>query len=94
MDDNESLYQSNFINGFSYPNLPIILDKNADIITSDYTWGLLPVWAKNEEFRKHILNAIYNSNLNLLDLDFGVMLMAQISLYHDSATISCQEKLN
>lgn len=57
IDDTESLYQSNIINGFLYPNLPIILDKNADIITSDYTWGLLPVWAKNEDFRKHTLNA-------------------------------------
>ncbi len=56
--DNElNLLTSDYINGFSYPNLPIILDTKPDIITNNYTWGLLPEWAKDAEFRKNTLNA-------------------------------------
>ena len=56
--DNESNFlTSEYINGFSYPNLPIILDKKPDIITTNYSWGLLPEWVKDIEFRKNTLNA-------------------------------------
>lgn len=57
IDAEENYLQSQEINGFSYPNIPIILDKSPTIITTDYTWGLLPFWANDIEFRKNTLNA-------------------------------------
>ena len=57
IDVEENYLQSQEINGFSYPNIPIILDKSPTIITTDYTWGLLPFWATDIEFRKNTLNA-------------------------------------
>lgn len=57
IDNEASFMQSDFINGFSYPNLPIILDSKPDIITTGYSWGLLPEWAKDIDFRKNTLNA-------------------------------------
>ena len=56
IDDPGNLIQSNFINGFSYPNLPIILDRKPEIITTNFTWGLLPT-NRNKDFRKSTLNA-------------------------------------
>lgn len=56
IDDHENLLQSDFINGFSYPNLPIILDSKPEIITTNYTWGLLPT-NRDKDFRKSTLNA-------------------------------------
>lgn len=52
----ENVFQSEFINGFSYPNIPIILDSNPAIITTNFTWGLLPT-NKDKDFRKSTLNA-------------------------------------
>jgi putative SOS response-associated peptidase YedK len=57
VDNEENYLQADFINGFSYPNIPIILDSTPNVITTDYTWGLLPTWAKDIEFRKNTLNA-------------------------------------
>ena len=56
VDDHENVLQSNFINGFSYPNLPIILDNKSEIITTNFTWGLLPD-NRDPDFRKSTLNA-------------------------------------
>lgn len=56
IDDPGNLLQSNFINGFSYPNLPIIFDSKPDIITTNFTWGLLPT-NRDKDFRKSTLNA-------------------------------------
>jgi putative SOS response-associated peptidase YedK len=50
-------YEGLFVNGFSYPNIPIITNEKPDIITTDYTWGLLPSWTKDIDFRKNTLNA-------------------------------------
>jgi putative SOS response-associated peptidase YedK len=50
-------YEGMFVNGFSYPNLPIITNESPDIITTDHTWGLLPSWTKDIDFRKNTLNA-------------------------------------
>lgn len=49
--------QENVINGFTHPNIPVILDKNPTIIETNYHWGLLPTWAKEIDFRKNTLNA-------------------------------------
>lgn len=56
IDHVENVFQSNFINGFSYPNLPIILDSKPDLITTNFTWGLVPT-NRDKEFRKSTLNA-------------------------------------
>jgi putative SOS response-associated peptidase YedK len=57
IDNEASFLVSNFINGFAYPKIPIILDSSPNIITTDHTWGLLPIWSKDLTFRKKTLNA-------------------------------------
>lgn len=52
----DNLLQSDFINGFSYPNIPVVLDTKSDIITTNFTWGLLPT-NRDKDFRKSTLNA-------------------------------------
>lgn len=56
IDHTENVLQSDFINGFSYPNLPIVLDCKPEIITTEFTWGLVPTH-KDKDFRKSTLNA-------------------------------------
>lgn len=56
IDNHENVLQSNFINGFSYPNLPIVLDNKPNIITTNFTWGLIPT-NRDKDFRKSTLNA-------------------------------------
>jgi putative SOS response-associated peptidase YedK len=46
----------NHINGFEFPQTPVIIDEDPQIITH-YTWGLIPAWAKDEEIQKYTLNA-------------------------------------
>jgi putative SOS response-associated peptidase YedK len=53
----ELFLQSDVINGFTYPNIPIVLNSNFDEIVTDFSWGLLPIWAKDATFRKNTLNA-------------------------------------
>lgn len=47
---------SKFLNGFSHPQLPIIMDETRDIL-STATWGLIPFWAKDRSIQKQTLNA-------------------------------------
>jgi putative SOS response-associated peptidase YedK len=56
VDKPENIFQSEFINGFSYPNIPIILDQKPELITTRFTWGLLPN-NRDKDFRKSTLNA-------------------------------------
>lgn len=60
IDNEENFLQSNEINGFTHPNIPIIMDTSPNIITTDHTWGLIPFWAPSEDFRKETttLNAV------------------------------------
>jgi putative SOS response-associated peptidase YedK len=44
------------INGFSYPLNPVIVDDKPEIITQ-FNWGLIPSWSKDDEIRKYTLNA-------------------------------------
>ncbi|QOW10286.1 SOS response-associated peptidase [Kaistella flava (ex Peng et al. 2021)] len=47
---------SGFVNGFSYPKTPIIMDEHPEeAILGD--WGLIPFWAKNRDVQKMTLNA-------------------------------------
>ncbi len=57
VDHPEMFLQADLINGFTYPNVAIILNKSPQIITTNYTWGLLPNWASAIDFRKNTLNA-------------------------------------
>ncbi len=57
VDDPNKFIKSDFINGFSYPNLPVIIDDTPDIISTSFSWGLIPTWAKDDEIRKNTLNA-------------------------------------
>ena len=46
---------SNFINGFSFPKVPIIMDESkTEAILGD--WGLIPFWAKDRNIQKATLN--------------------------------------
>ncbi len=51
---------SDFTNGFSFPETPIILDENPDEAILG-NWGLIPVWAKNRDMQKSTLNARIDS---------------------------------
>lgn len=57
VDNPEKFVNSDFVNGFSYPNLPVIIDDTPNIISTNFTWGLIPSWAKDDEIRKNTLNA-------------------------------------
>lgn len=46
----------NHINGFDFPESPVILDEKPNIITH-LNWGLIPSWSKDEMIRKYTLNA-------------------------------------
>lgn len=57
IDDETKYLEGDIINGFSYPNIPIITNDKPDIITTSFTWGLLPTWNKDLDSRKNTLNA-------------------------------------
>jgi putative SOS response-associated peptidase YedK len=57
VDQPDLFLQADEINGFAHPNVPVILDGSPDVITTNFTWGLLPSWAKDIDFRKNTLNA-------------------------------------
>lgn len=57
LDNPDRFVNSDFVNGFSYPNLPIIIDKTPNIISTNFLWGLIPSWSKDGEIRKNTLNA-------------------------------------
>src|SRR5690554_705580 len=54
--DNVSFEPIAEVNGFTHPNMPIIVNNRPDIITGA-NWGLLPAWAKETSFQKNTLNA-------------------------------------
>ncbi len=56
IDFDDNLLMSDEINGFVYPNIPIITNEK-EIIRTDFNWGLVPNWSKDIEIRKHTLNA-------------------------------------
>lgn len=57
VDNTSNFLQSEYIVGFEYLNVPIILDKSPKVISTDYNWGLVPTWSKDIDFRKNTLNA-------------------------------------
>lgn len=57
VDKPENFLQSDYIVGFEYLNIPIILDSSPEIISTNYHWGLVPSWSKDFDIRKNTLNA-------------------------------------
>lgn len=57
VDDPDGFLVSEMINGFAHLNTPIIVDKTPDVISTNFSWGLIPSWAKDKDFRKNTLNA-------------------------------------
>lgn len=55
--ENPELFSpAEMINGFSFPMHPVIANDEAQRICM-FNWGLIPSWSKNNEIRKHTLNA-------------------------------------
>jgi putative SOS response-associated peptidase YedK len=57
VDNPDSFLQSEYIVGFEYLNIPVIIDSTPKIISTNYHWGLVPTWSKDLDFRKNTLNA-------------------------------------
>lgn len=47
---------SDFVNGFSFPQTPIVMDEDPDSAILG-EWGLISLWANNRDLRKSTLNA-------------------------------------
>ncbi len=57
VDRQSHFLQSDFINGFDFAKVPVILASAPNSISTHYHWGLVPAWSKDLEFRKNTLNA-------------------------------------
>ena len=57
VDNPDTFLKSEYINGFAHLNTPIIVDETPEIISTNFSWGLVPSWAKDEEIKKYTLNA-------------------------------------
>jgi putative SOS response-associated peptidase YedK len=57
VDDPDGFLVSEMINGFAHLKTPIIVDESPDVISTNFSWGLIPSWAKDKGFRKNTLNA-------------------------------------
>lgn len=45
------------VNGFTFAAHPILTDSKRDLISTDFHWGLIPHWSKDEKIRTNTLNA-------------------------------------
>ncbi len=57
VDNPEMLLFNEEINGFAYQALPVITNDNPAVVTSEYKWGLIPSWCKDDSIKKNTLNA-------------------------------------
>jgi len=57
IDKPENVLFSDEINGFGFPPIPVIANENEDVIATDFYWGLIPAWCKDDSMRKNTLNA-------------------------------------
>lgn len=57
VDNPDNFLQSDYIVGFEYLNVPVILNTSPEIISTNFHWGLVPSWSKDLDFRKNTLNA-------------------------------------
>ncbi len=51
--DNEMLRKMDLVNGFKYPEMPVITSSGLEKMH----WGLIPFWAKDDSIRQYTLNA-------------------------------------
>jgi|GEM_PF-3694477 len=51
--NNEVLRKMDLVNGFTFPEMPVIVNSNMSLIH----WGLIPFWAKDDGIKKYTLNA-------------------------------------
>ena len=59
--DDTSHYEPNFyFNAFSLPNVPVICNDKTDLIQM-YQWGLIPFWAKDEDYANKIRYSTFNA---------------------------------
>ena len=47
-------------NGFTFPKTPVIANDKPELIRL-FNWGLMPSWAKDDNFRKNTLNARFET---------------------------------
>ena len=52
----ELFTSGNEISGFTFPKIPVITNESQEHIQF-YNWGLIPHWAKDDNIKKHTLNA-------------------------------------
>ena len=57
VSDEAILPQSDIFNGFDHPKVALITDGKPEEIQCNFSWGLLPYWAKDDTIRKNTLNA-------------------------------------
>lgn len=57
VDSSATFLQKDNISGFDFPYLPVITNTHKSIINTNFSWGLIPSWANNTDFRKNTLNA-------------------------------------
>lgn len=57
VDKPERFLQSDYIVGFDFKNVPVILNTAPKIINTNFHWGLVPSWSKDLDLRKNTLNA-------------------------------------
>lgn len=57
IDNPDNFLKSDYIVGFEYLNVPVILNTSPEIISTNFHWGLVPSWSKDLDFRKNTLNA-------------------------------------
>lgn len=84
IDHAENVLRSDFINGFSYPNLPMVRDTQPDTITTNFTWGLLPD-NRDKDFRKSTLNARVETLANKVSFapSINKRCLVIVSAYYD-----------
>lgn len=56
IEDPQLFEPGNFINGFTFPKMPVIPDTDKSVIRH-FQWGLIPFWAKDDSIKKYTLNA-------------------------------------
>lgn len=64
LENDDEIIPTEFLNGFSYPHLPIITQEHPELISTRYTWGFVPE-GRETFVRKNLLNARIETVENL-----------------------------
>ena len=61
-DEQPTLFEpQHHVSGFNFPKMPVVLHREAGPELDYFYWGLIPRWAKNEEFAKGIRSKTLNA---------------------------------